>query len=173
MTHRLLDSDITRGILVRGIPNAKQKQPSSLRSDPGLNQQSPASHAIETDAPGDVDPSKRWGRLWSGYLRRMTARFFDQKYDPALIAFRYLDPITGFADQIWNIDHRQRIGTVHLQKITQPQGLERLSRLQRRQRAFEPCQVEFRLGHVPNMPKGSGIVNRRHRGAASFQAKLA
>jgi hypothetical protein len=89
----------------------------------------------------------------------MTARFFDQKYDPALIAFRYLDAITGFADQIWNVDYRKRIGTVHLQKITQSQGLERLSRLQRRQRAFKPRQVKFCRGHVPKMAKGSGIVN--------------
>ena len=89
----------------------------------------------------------------------MIARFFDQKYDPALIAFRDLDPITGFADQIWNIDHRQRIGTVHFQKVTHPQGFERLSRLQGRQRAFKSRQVEFCRGHVPNMAKGSGIVN--------------
>jgi hypothetical protein len=103
----------------------------------------------------------------------MTARFFDQKYDPALIAFRYLDPITGFADQIWNVDHRQRIGTGYLQEITQPQGLERLSGLQRRQRTFKSRQVEFCRGHASNMAKGSGIVNRRRLGVPSFQAKLA
>ena len=89
----------------------------------------------------------------------MIARFFDQKYDPAFIAFRDLDQITGFADQIWNIDHRKRIGAMHLQKVTQPQSLERLSRLQRRQRAFKSRQVKFCCGHVPNMAKGSGIVN--------------
>jgi hypothetical protein len=48
----------------------------------------------------------------------MTASLFDQKYDSALIAFRDLDPVTGFEDQIWNIDHRQRIGSAYLQTVT-------------------------------------------------------
>jgi hypothetical protein len=89
----------------------------------------------------------------------MTAGLFDQKYGPTLIAFPDLDPITGFADQIWDIDYRERIGTVHLQKVTQPQGLECFSRLQSRQRAFKARQVKFCRGHVPNMAKGPGIVN--------------
>jgi hypothetical protein len=83
----------------------------------------------------------------------MTAGFFDQKYDSALIAFADLNPVTGFADQIWNIDHRQRIGATNLQNVTQAQSLERLSRLQCGQRAFEARQVEFCRGHVPNMAK--------------------
>ena len=89
----------------------------------------------------------------------MTARLFDQKYDPKLITFRDLNAITGFADQIGNIDHRQRIGTMDLQKVTQTKRLERLSRLQRRQRAFKSRQVKFCRGHVPNMAKGFGVVN--------------
>jgi hypothetical protein len=89
----------------------------------------------------------------------MTAGLFDQKYDFVLIALPDFDPVTGFADQIWNIDHRQRIGTANLQNVTQAQSLERLSGLQRRQRAFEARQVEFCRGHVPNMAKASGIVN--------------
>jgi len=100
----------------------------------------------------------------------MTAGLFDQEYDPTLITFRDLDAITGFLDQIGNIDHRQRIGTMYLQKVTQTERLERLSRLQRRQRAFKTRQVEFCNGHVPNMTKGFGIVNGHHRG---FQTKLA
>jgi hypothetical protein len=106
----------------------------------------------------------------SSYPRGMTARLFDQKYDPTVITFRDLNAITGFADQIGNIDHRQRIGTMDLQKVTQTKRLERLSRLQRRQRAFKTRQVEFCHGHVPNMTKGFGIVNGHHRGV---QTKLA
>jgi hypothetical protein len=31
---------------------------------------------------------------------------FDQEYDPAFAMFRDFDPVTGFPDQIGNIDHR-------------------------------------------------------------------
>src|ERR1700731_480116 len=99
----------------------------------------------------------------------MTAGLFDQKYDPTLIAFRDLDPITGFADQTWNIDHRERIGTVHLQKVTQSQDLECLSRLQCRQRAFKSRQVELGRGHTSNMANGPDIVNYRHRAPQAFR----
>jgi hypothetical protein len=98
-------------------------------------------------------PSERYRR------RRMTGGFFDQKYDSALVAFRDLDPVTGLADQIGNVDHRQRIGTMYLQEVAQPKSLERLSRLQRRERTFKSRQVKLCRGHVPNMAKGSGIVN--------------
>jgi hypothetical protein len=103
----------------------------------------------------------------------MAAGFFDQKYDSALIAFRDFDPVTGFIGQIWNIDHRQRIGTANLQNVTRAQSLERLSRLQRGQWAFEARQVEFCHGHGPNMAKASGIVNRPRRHRQTVQTRLA
>ncbi len=55
--------------------------------------------------------------------RGMTGGLFDQKYDPTLITFRDLNAISGFADQIGNIDHRQWIGTMYLQKVAQTSAL--------------------------------------------------
>jgi hypothetical protein len=103
----------------------------------------------------------------------MTAGLLDQKHDSALIALPDLDAVTGFADQTWNIDHRQRIGAANLQNVTQAQRFEGLSGLQRRQWAFEARQVEFNRGHVPNMAKAPGIVNRPRRDWLTVQIRLA
>ena len=74
-------------------------------------------------------------------------------------ALRDLDLVAGLLDQVRNVDHRQWIGAMHLQPVTRLQGFQRLARLERRQRAFEPGQIELGRGHARNMEKPGGKVN--------------
>jgi len=76
-----------------------------------------------------------------------------------LRAFRDLDLIASFADQIGDIDNRQRIGAVNFQEIAGRERFQGFARLQCRQRTFETGEVELGGGHVPNMAKGCRIVN--------------
>ena len=56
--------------------------------------------------------------------------------------------VAGLANEVRDVDHRQRIGAEHFQPIAGRQRLQRLARLQRRQRAFQPGKIEFCRGHV-------------------------
>src|SRR4029079_460594 len=80
-------------------------------------------------------------------------------HDAALRALRDLDLVAGFADQIGDVDHRQRVGAMHFEEVTGCDRLQRLTRLQCRQRAFEAGEIELRRGHVSNMEKQAQIVN--------------
>src|SRR6202163_1772077 len=95
--------------------------------------------------------------------RRKAGLLFDQKYDPMFRALFDLDLIAGFLDQVWDIDHRQRIGAMNLQKVARRQRLQRLARLQGRQRTFEAGEIQLRRGHAPYMEKGYCVVNRHHQ----------
>jgi hypothetical protein len=85
--------------------------------------------------------------------------FLDQKDDPLGVAFSDFNPIAGLPDQIGDIDDRERISAVDFKAITSFQRLQRLARLERRQRAFEPGQIELGRGHARNMEKPGGKVN--------------
>ena len=74
-----------------------------------------------------------------------------------------LDLVAGLADQVRDIDHRQRIGAVNFQQVAGLQRLQRLARLQRRQRTFQAGEVECGLCHGANMAKRAGIVNGHRR----------
>jgi hypothetical protein len=45
-------------------------------------------------------------------------RLFNQENDAALLACGDFDLVARFADQVRDVDHRQRIGAVHFQEIT-------------------------------------------------------
>src|SRR5262249_7524459 len=68
--------------------------------------------------------------------------FFDYEHDTLFAAFGDLDLVASFADQVRNVDHRQRIGTVNFKAIARLQRLERLARFERRQRTFQSRQVK-------------------------------
>lgn len=57
------------------------------------------------------------------------------------------DLIACFADEIGDIDRRERIGATHLQPFADIKTLEGLARLQHGQRAFEPRQIKQGDGH--------------------------
>ena len=73
--------------------------------------------------------------------------FSDQKNDLAFVALNDLDSVAGLADQVRDVDNRQRIGAMHFEEITRRGRFQRLARLERRQRTFESGQVEFCCGH--------------------------
>ena len=86
-------------------------------------------------------------------------RFLYQENDARVGALGDLDLVAGFADQIRNIDHRQRIGAQHFQPVAGYQRLQRLARLQGWQRAFQAGEIEFCGGHEFNMAKPVRSVN--------------
>ena len=85
--------------------------------------------------------------------------FFNHEHDSVVRTFRDLDLVAGFADQIGDIDDRQRIGAANFQEIAGRERFQGFARLQCRQRTFETSEVELGGGHVPNMAKGCRIVN--------------
>jgi hypothetical protein len=97
---------------------------------------------------------------------RQTGGFFDQKNDSALGALCDLNLIAGFPDQIGDVDHRQRVGTANFQKIARRQRLQRLSRFQCRQRAFQSGEIEFCSGH--GSIDGEGGSPRQRTSAAGL-----
>jgi len=56
--------------------------------------------------------------------------FLNQEHNPVLAVFGDLNFVAGLPDQVWDIDHRKRIGTVHFEKVTGWHRLQRLSRFQ-------------------------------------------
>src|SRR5437667_2236384 len=85
--------------------------------------------------------------------------FFDHENDPLRSAFSDLDLVAGILNQIWNVDHRERIGTVDLQQVARLQGLQRLARFERRQRALQSGEIEFGRPHARTMRKRTCTVN--------------
>jgi hypothetical protein len=81
MTHRYLDSDTAAESLCVGIPNAKSKQPDKLRSKHGTStSKTLVSHAIGTDDPGEVYPSKSCGAgVWHRHVTGGCATGFQAK----------------------------------------------------------------------------------------------
>ena len=55
--------------------------------------------------------------------------------------------MSGFIDEMRNIDLGERIGALDREQIIGREACERLARLERRKRAFEPAQIEPRLRH--------------------------
>ena len=64
----------------------------------------------------------------------------------SLRALGDLDLVAGLLDQGRDIDRRQRIGAMDLEKIAGRQRLQRLPRLQGRQGAFEAGKVKPGMG---------------------------
>lgn len=98
--------------------------------------------------------------------------FFNHEHDSVLRAFGDLDLIAGFADQIGDIDNRQRIGAVNFQEIARRKRFQGFACLQCRQRTFETGEIELGGCHVPNMAKGCRIVNA-HRVNDQLHIRLA
>ena len=90
--------------------------------------------------------------------RRLTG-FFDQEYNALPAALGDLDLVSGLADQIRNVDHRQRIGAMDFKAFARLQRFQRLARLERRQWTFQSSQIESGHTHVRTMRKPSCIVN--------------
>ncbi len=74
--------------------------------------------------------------------RQIVAHFLDQENGVMLVMRECLDPVAGLLDQMRDVDRRERIGAVNLQTLTDGEGLERLTRPQHRQRAFQASQIE-------------------------------
>jgi len=91
-------------------------------------------------SPAEFPPARR-----RGCSSDRPIHLFDHEHDAFFSAFDDLDAIAGFPDQVRDIDDGQWVGAMHLQPVASNQRLQRFTRLQYRQRAFEPCQVE--LGH--------------------------
>ena len=73
-------------------------------------------------------------------------RFFYQEHDARLVALGDLHRVARLADQVRNVNHRQRIGAVHFELIARLQRFQRLARFQGGQRAFQPGEIKRRSG---------------------------
>jgi hypothetical protein len=87
----------------------------------------------------------------SGHLMRQSVRTvhspFDQKYNAIAVPKGCLNAISGFANEIGNVDDGQRIGALDFQPIARFERAKRLAGLQSRQRTFESGKVEFGRRH--------------------------
>lgn len=74
--------------------------------------------------------------------RQIVAHFLDQKSDALPVPRNRLQPVSGFPDQVRDVDRRQRIGAVNFQSLTGHQRLECLAGPQHRKRTFQAGQIE-------------------------------
>ena len=93
--------------------------------------------------------------------RRRSLHLLDHEHDAVAVALRRFKTIPYLIEQIGNIDDRQWVGALDLEPLARPQGFQRLAGLERRQRAFQPRQVELRHHGDSSCPTRRGIVNRR------------
>jgi len=84
---------------------------------------------------------------------RRSAAFGDHEDDVPIILMLAHDLIARFANEIGNVDARQRIGAAHLQLFPDSNALEGLARLQGGQWAFEAREVKQCYGHGGSMAK--------------------
>ncbi len=106
----------------------------------GLGAQSDGMRAFDVAIPG---ARGAWSRSSRGAVR-----LFDEEHDPARRLLGDRDLIAGFADEIGNVENRERIRAMDLQLIARHERLQRLARLQNRQRAIQPHQIEFLRSHA-------------------------
>src|SRR5690349_11586074 len=59
-----------------------------------------------------------------------------------------LEHVAGLAQQVGDVDPRERIGAFDHEPVARGEALERLAGLERRQRAAQPAQIEDGLGHA-------------------------
>jgi hypothetical protein len=81
---------------------------------------------------------------------------FDQEDYPIAVANGVLYSISGFANEIGNVDCSQRIGAMDFKPIARLDSTQCLARLQRRQGTFQSHQVKFCRCHGRNLSPSFG-----------------